>query len=79
MPLRFVWGIQPIDDGDYDNPFAYGNLHYDNNFNVSTKAAQIWLLQFCQNLRQQPFYQLTFGMLLPNCFIENFITLMERM
>ncbi|XP_058981338.1 protein dispatched-like [Musca domestica] len=79
MPLRFVWGIKPIDDGDYDNPFAYGNLHYDNNFNVSTKAAQIWLLQFCQNLRQQPFYQLTFGMLLPNCFIENFITLMERM
>ncbi|XP_075159969.1 RND transporter family member dispatched [Haematobia irritans] len=79
MPLRFVWGIQPTDDGDYDNPFAYGNLHYDNNFNVSTKNAQIWLLQFCQNLRQQPFYQLTFGMLLPNCFIENFITLMERM
>ncbi|XP_013111816.1 protein dispatched [Stomoxys calcitrans] len=79
MPLRFVWGIQPTDDGDYDNPFAYGNLHYDNNFNVSTKNAQLWLLQFCQNLRKQPFYQLTFGMLLPNCFIENFITLMERM
>ncbi|XP_023308791.2 protein dispatched [Lucilia cuprina] len=77
--LRFVWGIQPIDDGDYANPYAYGNLHYDNNFNVSTKAAQIWLLSFCQNIRQQPFYQLTFGMLLPNCFIENFITLMQRM
>uniref|UniRef100_A0A1A9WPG7 SSD domain-containing protein n=1 Tax=Glossina brevipalpis TaxID=37001 RepID=A0A1A9WPG7_9MUSC len=79
LPLRFVWGIQPIDDGDYANPFIYGNLHYDNNFNISTKAAQLWLLEFCQNLKQQPFYQLTFGLFLPDCFIENLIALMDRM
>lgn len=77
--MRFVWGIHPHDDGDYANPYSYGNLYYDNNFNVSTKAAQTWLLEFCQNIRQQQFYQLTFGMFLPNCFIENFITLMGRM
>uniref|UniRef100_A0A1B0BUL1 SSD domain-containing protein n=1 Tax=Glossina palpalis gambiensis TaxID=67801 RepID=A0A1B0BUL1_9MUSC len=79
LPLRFVWGIQATDDGDYTNPFDYGNLHYDNNFNISTKAAQSWLLEFCQNLKQQSFYQLTFGLFLPDCFVENLITLMDRM
>ncbi|XP_067619629.1 protein dispatched isoform X2 [Eurosta solidaginis] len=79
LPLRFVWGIQPIDDGDYTDPFSLGNLYYDNNFNISTKAAQIWLLNFCKKLRLQPFYEATFGSLLSNCFIENFISLMGRM
>uniref|UniRef100_W8BU90 Protein dispatched n=3 Tax=Ceratitis capitata TaxID=7213 RepID=W8BU90_CERCA len=79
LPLRFVWGIQPVDDGDYTNPFSHGSLYYDNNFNISTMAAQTWLLNFCKNLRLQPFYQITFGILLPNCFIENFISLMDRM
>ncbi|XP_036322856.1 protein dispatched isoform X1 [Rhagoletis pomonella] len=79
LPLRFVWGIQQVDDGDYTDPYSRGNLYYDNNFNISTKAAQIWLLNFCKKIRQQPFYEVTFGSLLSNCFIENFISLMERM
>lgn len=78
MSMRFVWGVQPVDDGDYTNPNSYGSLHYDNNFNISSKESQIWLLNFCQNIRQQPFYQATFRFLLPNCFIENFIRYMER-
>lgn len=78
MSMRFVWGVQALDDGDYTNPNSYGNLHYDNNFNISSKPAQIWLRNFCINIRQQPFYQATFGFLLPNCFIENFIRYMER-
>ncbi|XP_030553961.1 protein dispatched isoform X2 [Drosophila novamexicana] len=78
MSMRFVWGVQAVDDGDFTNPSSYGNLHYDNNFNISSKTAQIWLRNFCQNIRQQPFYQATFGFLLPNCFIENFIRYMER-
>ncbi|XP_011211443.2 protein dispatched [Bactrocera dorsalis] len=79
LPMRFVWGIQPVDDGDYTDPFSHGNLYYDNNFNISTKAAQVWLLDFCKKIRKQPFYEITFGLLLPNCFIENFISLMDRM
>lgn len=79
LPMRFVWGIQPVDDGDYTDPFSHGNLYYDNNFNISTKAAQVWLLNFCKNIRKEPFYEVTFGLLLPNCFIENFISLMDRM
>ncbi|XP_054735807.1 protein dispatched [Anastrepha obliqua] len=79
LPLRFVWGIQAVDDGDYTDPFSRGNLYYDNTFNISTKAAQIWLLNFCKKIRLQPFYEVTFGLLLSNCFIENFISLMDRM
>ncbi|XP_060650621.1 protein dispatched [Drosophila nasuta] len=78
MSMRFVWGVEAMDDGDYTNPNSHGNLHYDNNFNISSKESQIWLRNFCQNVRQQPFYQATFAFLLPNCFIENFIRFMER-
>ncbi|KAH8311271.1 hypothetical protein KR044_005299 [Drosophila immigrans] len=78
MSMRFVWGVEAMDDGDYTNPNSHGNLHYDNNFNISSKESQIWLRNFCQNVRQQPFYQATFGLVLPNCFIENFIRFMER-
>ncbi|KAM8706152.1 hypothetical protein ACLKA7_010437 [Drosophila subpalustris] len=78
MSMRFVWGVEAVDDGDYTNPNSYGNLHYDNNFNISSKASQIWVRKFCQNMRQQPFHQATFSFLLSNCFIENFIRFMGR-
>jgi len=78
MHMHFVWGVQAVDDGDYTNPNSYGNLHYDNNFNVSSRSAQLWILNFCQSVRQQPFYKETLGMLLPNCFIENLIDYMKR-
>ncbi|KAH8242843.1 hypothetical protein KR032_002575 [Drosophila birchii] len=78
MPMHFVWGIQAVDDGDYTNPNSYGSLHYDNNFNISSKKAQLWILNFCQSVRQQPFYKETLGLLLPNCFIENLIDFMKR-
>ncbi|XP_037730791.1 protein dispatched [Drosophila subpulchrella] len=78
MHMHFVWGVQAVDDGDYTNPNSYGNIHYDNNFNVSSRSAQLWILNFCQSVRQQPFYKETLGMLLPNCFIENLIDYMKR-
>lgn len=78
MPLRFVWGIKPLDDGDYTNPYAYGNLHYNSNFNVTSKAAQLWLWEFCQDIKKQKFYQPSLGNLLPDCFLDNFLTLMDK-
>ncbi|XP_068156091.1 LOW QUALITY PROTEIN: protein dispatched [Drosophila tropicalis] len=78
MQMRFVWGVQAVDDGDYTNPNSYGHLYYDNNFNISSKEAQLWILDFCQSVRQQSFYQDTFAMLKSNCFIENFIDFMMR-
>ncbi|XP_055384764.1 protein dispatched [Condylostylus longicornis] len=79
LPLRFVWGIKPVDDGDFLNPYSRGELYFDNNFNVSDVESQVWLLNFCRKLKQESFYGIpTFGVLLPNCFIENFITWMDR-
>lgn len=78
LPLRFVWGIKPIDNGNYLDPSNRGKLIFDNNFNISSTESQIWLLKFCKKLKTQRFYQRSFGILLPNCFIENFIEFMKR-
>ncbi|GAB0087327.1 Protein dispatched [Sergentomyia squamirostris] len=78
LPLRFVWGVEPIDKGDYLNPAARGPLYLNSGFNVSLPESQTWLLNFCRKLRNQPFYQNSTGLLVPNCFIENFYTFMMR-
>lgn len=78
IPLRFVWGVKPVDNGDYLNPYSKGELVLDETFNVAAPASQEWLLGFCHRLRGQPFYQSTLGLLLPNCFIETFKEWMSR-
>lgn len=78
LPIRFVWGVEAIDNGNYLDPTSRGNLQLDPSFNVSAQESQVWLLEFCRNLKQQPFYQMSFGLLVPNCFIENLISWMAR-
>ncbi|KAG5880194.1 hypothetical protein JTB14_006627 [Gonioctena quinquepunctata] len=78
LPLRFVWGVLPIDNGDHLDPSNLGTLTLDPTFDVSSPESQEWLLNFCQKLRQQPFYQSMLGPLLPNCFMETFMKSMER-
>uniref|UniRef100_A0A0A9XAS5 Protein dispatched 1 n=2 Tax=Lygus hesperus TaxID=30085 RepID=A0A0A9XAS5_LYGHE len=78
MPLRFVWGVVPEDNGDYMDPFRRGKLVLDNSFDLASKDSQTWLLSFCINLKMQPFYQPTFGPLVANCFIEPFVAWMEQ-
>ncbi|XP_055677193.1 protein dispatched [Lutzomyia longipalpis] len=78
LPLRFVWGVEPVDKGDYLNPAARGPLYLNPTFNVSLPESQTWLLDFCRKLRNQTFYQNSTGLLVPNCFIENFYTFMMR-
>lgn len=78
MPLRFVWGILPVDNGNYLDPQSLGTIELDPLFDITNAESQKWLLQFCENLRTQDFYQPTFGPLLPNCFIESFISWMDR-
>lgn len=67
-----------MDNGNHLDPRSLGTLELDNSFDISDPKAQIWLLQFCKDLRSQPFYQSTLGPLLPNCFIESFISWMQR-
>ncbi|KAJ8926816.1 hypothetical protein NQ314_020664 [Rhamnusium bicolor] len=78
LPLRFVWGVLPIDNGDHLDPSNLGTLTLDPTFDMSKPESQEWLKDFCQNLRQQPFYQSTIGPLLPNCFVETFMKSMRR-
>lgn len=78
LPLRFVWGIKPVDNGDYLDPGSSGELEWDESFDFSNEQSQVWLEQFCRNLRSQPFYHETMGPLLPNCFIESFKNWMTR-
>lgn len=53
-------------------------LVWDESFDVSHEKSQLWLQQFCYNLRVQPFYRSTLGALLPNCFIESLNSWMQR-
>lgn len=79
LPIRFVWGVEAIDDGNYLIPTSRGSLHLDNKLNISSIESQRWLLEFCKDFKRQPFYQASTGSpMLPNCFIENFIRTMER-
>lgn len=78
LPIRFVWGVKPVDNGDYLDPTSRGKLELDSSFNISAPESQVWLLEFCQSLKHQPFYEITLGILVPNCFIENFISWMAR-
>ncbi|KAF2363401.1 Protein patched/dispatched [Trinorchestia longiramus] len=78
LPIRVVWGIKPVDNGDHLNPASESTLEFDPTFDMSAPASQNWLLQFCRDLRKQSFYMSTMGPLLPNCFIETFKSWMEE-
>ncbi|GBP48924.1 Protein dispatched [Eumeta japonica] len=78
MPLRWVWGVKAIDNGNHMNPISTGHLLLDKTFSLSDPNSQLWLLGFCARLKAQPFYQPTLGPLLPNCFIETFKKFMSR-
>lgn len=77
LPIRVVFGLLPADNGDYLNPFERGRLQFDRRFNITSAKAQIWLLDFCRELRVQPFYRPTMGPMLTNCFIETFKSWMD--
>ena len=78
MPLRFIWGIQPLDKGSYLDPGSKGDLILDSEFDISSTDSQRWMLRFCQQVRKQTFYKPTQGPLLSNCFMETFKEWMER-
>ncbi|KAK9498561.1 hypothetical protein O3M35_003165 [Rhynocoris fuscipes] len=78
LPLRFVWGVLPVDNGDYNDPASRGTLQFDRSFDIASRDSQVWLISFCTKLRAQPFFKPTSGPLLSNCFLENFIDWMKR-
>lgn len=79
LPIRVVWGVLPVDTGNYLDPFDRGSLELDPTFNVARPSSQDWLLSFCKRLRSQPFHRPTLGAALySGCFIETFKSWMER-
>lgn len=78
LPIRIVWGVLPIDNGNHLNPYDKGDIVFDSDFNIAAPDSQRWMYNFCIQLRNQSFYQPTHGILMFNCFIETFREWMER-
>lgn len=79
MPIRFVWGVEAIDNGKFLDPADRGELQLDASFNMSSPEAQLWLLNFCRDFKKQPFYQPPYGSpIMHNCFIETVVTTLAR-
>ncbi|RZC41204.1 dispatched [Asbolus verrucosus] len=49
LPLRFVWGILPTDNGDHLNPESLGKLELDPEFDISQPESQSFVNIFIVN------------------------------
>mmetsp|Transcript_5011 Transcript_5011/g.14599 ORF Transcript_5011/g.14599 Transcript_5011/m.14599 type:complete len:1206 (+) Transcript_5011:1375-4992(+) len=45
-----IWGVNPADTGDHDNPATWTSLELDAAFDPSSEAAQLYFLEFCDDL-----------------------------
>ncbi|XP_003216046.2 protein dispatched homolog 1 isoform X1 [Anolis carolinensis] len=78
MPITIIWGVSPEDNGDPLNPKSKGKLKLDSSFNIASPDSQLWILKFCQKLRNQTFYYQTEEQDFTSCFIETFKQWMEN-
>lgn len=68
--VRFIFGLQPADNGYHRDPDTLSNLVLDDNFDPSTTQSQIFLKEFCGNLFQNEFAHLPYENY--NCSINEF-------
>uniref|UniRef100_A0A1A7WAR8 Protein dispatched homolog 1 n=2 Tax=Iconisemion striatum TaxID=60296 RepID=A0A1A7WAR8_9TELE len=78
MPITIIWGVSPVDNGDPLNPKNKGKLMLDTSFNIANPASQLWILNFCQKLRNQSFVFQSEEQDFTSCFIETFKQWMEN-
>ncbi|XP_039561754.1 protein dispatched homolog 1 isoform X3 [Passer montanus] len=78
MPITVIWGVTPEDNGDPLNPKSKGELQLDTSFNIASPASQVWILHFCQKLRNQTFFYQAEEQDFTSCFIETFKQWMEN-
>ncbi|XP_070257135.1 protein dispatched homolog 1 isoform X2 [Myotis yumanensis] len=78
MPITVIWGVSPEDNGNPLNPKSKGKLTLDSSFNIASPASQVWILHFCQKLRNQTFFYQTDEQDFTSCFIETFKRWMEN-
>lgn len=77
LPIRIVFGIVPQDNGNHLDPYDRGSLNFDSKFDLSSQRSQVWLLEFCRDIRLQSFQKPTHGPLSTNCFIETLKSWMD--
>ena len=72
-PVTFVWGLEPVDNGNKMDPADHGSPIWTD-VDVKSPGAQTWLVNFCEAVRNETWY-------LPlnketvryeKCFVENF-------
>ncbi|XP_034018781.1 protein dispatched homolog 1 [Thalassophryne amazonica] len=78
MPITIIWGVTPVDNGDPLNPKNKGKLMLDSSFNIASPASQLWILNFCQKMRNQSFVFQSEEQDFTSCFIETFKQWMEN-
>ncbi|XP_030628583.1 protein dispatched homolog 1 [Chanos chanos] len=78
MPITIIWGVTPVDNGDPLNPKNKGKLTLDTTFNIASPASQVWILNFCQKLRNQSFVFQSEEQDFTSCFMETFKQWMEN-
>ncbi|XP_072018743.1 protein dispatched homolog 1-like [Amphiura filiformis] len=69
-----VLGTKPVDTGDPWNPKERGKIVLDESFSVYEPSSQVWLLNFCLDLRNQTF---TIENERFFCFFDLFVQLMS--
>lgn len=80
----FVWGVHARDNGSAFDPLARGSLLLDDRFDAYAPETQLWLHQFCQRLREQPFFHsaptasAADALLSSGCFLDSFAVHMNR-
>ena len=52
FPVSFVWGLDPIDTGDWMDPSDFGDPQWVD-IKISKQASQEWLIDFCEEVRER--------------------------
>ncbi|KAJ8042913.1 Protein dispatched-like 1 [Holothuria leucospilota] len=76
--MTFIWGVLPTFNEDQWDPFEFGNLELDKGFTFGDVQSQMWLSEFCQDIKWHTLY----GGDSPEgdnfCFIDSFAAWMNR-
>lgn len=78
LPIRVVFGVKPIDTGSQFDPQDRGRLEFDHKFDITEPSTQVWLLEFCDNLRKQKFVHQSAAERMSSCFMYTFKTWMKE-
>ncbi len=55
LDVNIVWGVEPIDNGNYLAPYSNGSLVFDKTFDLSLVGSQSWMQTFCENIKKAKF------------------------